>query len=264
MAIFHLHTKIIKRSAGRTATAAAAYRSASKIFCERLGVSHDYSNKSEVDECFILSPANSPEWVSDRSKLWNAVERKENRKDAQVAREIEVSIPVELTNEDKVSLVKKYAEQQFVSRGMVADIAFHKLNSENPHAHILLTLREIGESGFLTKNRKWNDKKLLDDWRSSWAESANVYLKRGGKDCRIDHRTLKEQGVDRVASNHYGPTANAMIGQGKIPDRALPSLLEKLKQELRQVQAIIRQLLSGKTTAGTTEPIQSSNNKLRL
>ena len=196
--------------------------------------------------------------------MWNAVEEIENRKDSQVAREIEVSIPIELALADKMEIVKNYALEKFVSKGMIADIAFHKLNSNNPHAHILLTMRDISTEGFLQKNRDWNDKSLLKNWRFNWAKKANSYLVKSGYSTRIDHRSLTDQGSKSKPSFHYGPTANAMVIKGKIPDRDIGSLINKLKKELKRVQLKIHNLLAPKSSNNHHKMNPTQSNKPSL
>ena len=197
MAIYHLRATMISRSAGRSATAAAAYRSAERIHDQRTGLSFDYRARRGVEHVEILAPERSPEWVQDRGALWNAVELAETRKNSQVAREIRVALPAELDREQRIDLVRDFCQRSFVNRGMVADIALHAPGREgderNHHAHILLTTREIGPEGFSTKNRDWNAKELLEDWREAWARDSNHALERCGHEVRIDHRTLEAQ-----------------------------------------------------------------------
>ena len=197
MAIYHLRATMISRSAGRSATGAAAYRSGERIHDERTGLSFDYRARGGVEHVEILAPERSPEWVRDRAALWNAVERAETRKNSQVAREIRVALPAELDRGQRIALVRDFCQRSFVDRGMVADIALHAPGREgderNHHAHILLTTREIGPEGFSTKNRDWNAKELLEDWREAWARDSNHALERCGHEARIDHRTLEAQ-----------------------------------------------------------------------
>jgi len=229
MAIYHASAKIIKRSSGRSATGAAAYRSGEQIIDRRTGLIHDYRKKSGVGHTEILAPANSPIWVGDRSQLWNSVEESEKRKDSQLAREFEVSIPKELTPEQGRELVKNFAQENFVDRGMVADICHHDEDGKNPHAHILLTTREISSDGFGKKNRDWNDKNLLKDWRKNWEESANQSLKKNGHSERIDHRSLAAQGVDREPQIHHANRPIRIARNKKvIENEKLKRLQERL------------------------------------
>ena len=197
MAIYHLRATMISRSAGRSATGAAAYRSAERIHDHRTGLSFDYRARSGVEHVEILAPERSPAWVQDRAALWNAVEAAETRKNSQVAREIRVALPAELDREQRIELVRDFCQRSFVDRGMVADIALHAPGREgderNHHAHILLTTREIGPEGFAAKNRDWNAKELLENWREAWARDSNHALERCGHEARIDHRTLEVQ-----------------------------------------------------------------------
>ena len=197
MAIYHLRASIISRSAGRSATGAAAYRAGENIADRRTGLSFDYAKRTGVEHVEILAPTTSPAWVKDRAELWNRVEEAETRKNSQVARELRVALPAELSHEQRVELVRDFCQRSFVDRGMVADIALHAPGREgderNHHAHILLTTRDIGPDGFTAKNRNWNAKELLEEWREAWAQDSNAALERAGVDTRIDHRTLAAQ-----------------------------------------------------------------------
>ena len=188
---------MISRSQGRSATAAIAYRVAERIEDRRTGLVFDYAARGGVDHAEILAPNHAPDWVRDRSELWNRVEESETRKNSQVAREVRVALPDELTHAQRVALVRDYAQAQFVDRGMVADIALHAPGREgderNHHAHILLTTREVDAEGFTTKNRDWNKVEVLEGWREAWARDSNAALERAGIEDRVDHRTLVAQ-----------------------------------------------------------------------
>lgn len=166
MAIYHFSAQTINRSAGRSATAAAAYRAGEQITDERQGLEHDYTNKGGVLHTEIMTPPNAPAWASDRASLWNAVECAEKRKDAQVAREIVVALPHELNEVQRIELLRGFVKEHFIDLGMIADVAFHapdkKGDMRNFHAHVMLTMRDISPDGFSDKkNRTWNDKELL-------------------------------------------------------------------------------------------------------
>ena len=188
---------MISRSQGRSVTAASAYRVAERIEDRRTGLTFDYAAKGGVDHTEILAPDHAPDWVRDRSELWNRVEESETRKNSQVAREVRVALPDELTHAQRVALVRDYAQTQFVDRGMVADIALHAPgragDERNHHAHILLTTREVDADGFTTKNRDWNKVEVLEGWREAWARDSNAALERAGVEDRVDHRTLVAQ-----------------------------------------------------------------------
>lgn len=204
MAIYHFHAKMVKRSEGRSAVGAAAYRSGSRFIDERTGYVYDYTDKPGVEHAEIIAPEGAAAWVYDRSTLWNTVEESERRKDAQVAREIEIALPAELSKDQQVELMRDFVRQTFVSKGMVADFAIHRDNPENPHAHLMLTTRSLTETGFGLKQRDWNAKTELVAWRGQWAGMANEHLARAGLDIRIDERTLEAQGIDLVPGRKIG------------------------------------------------------------
>lgn len=194
MAIFHLEFKIVKRSEGMSSCRKAAYHSRSKITDDRTGNTYDFSHRSDLFHHQILAPSSAPSHIIESSTaLWNEVERVERQKDGQTARYFDVAIPCELNNEDKIKLVVDYCQKNFVDKGMIADIAFHDLDSQNPHAHVMLTLKPITAEGFGKKDRSWNDKKNMIKWRESWATFANHYLAATGSDARIDHRSIEIQ-----------------------------------------------------------------------
>ncbi len=194
MAIFHLDFKIVKRSEGKSSVAKAAYHARTRITDERTGDTYDYSRRTDLYGHFILAPVNAPQHiVKDSTALWNEVERVERQQNGQTARYFDVSIPTELNNDDKKKLVLEYCQKNFVDKGMIADIAFHDLDSDNPHAHVMLTLKTIGPEGFGKKERSWNDRKMSVLWRESWASMANSYLAAAGSSERIDHRSLQAQ-----------------------------------------------------------------------
>lgn len=203
MAIYHLHAKILNRGNGHSVVAAASYRSATKLHDKTYGVDRDYTRKQKVVSTGILIPAGAPEWMTDRSKLWNAVESTEKRSDAQLAREVEFSLPIEAQPVHREKLARQYINENFVSRGMVADYAIHDSDG-NPHCHVLLTTRNITPEGFGNKNRSWNDRDLLKEWREKWAELANRAMVKLNINQKIDHRTLRAQGIDREPGRHRG------------------------------------------------------------
>jgi hypothetical protein len=193
MAIFHLDFKIVKRSEGRSSVAKAAYHARTRITDERTGDTYDYSRRTDLYGHFILAPANAPEHiVKDSTALWNEVEKVERQNNGQTARYFDVAIPAELNNDDKKKLVLEYCQKNFVDKGMIADIAFHDLDSDNPHAHVMLTLKTIGPEGF-GKKKKLERQKNVCFWRESWASMANSYLAAAGSSERIDHRSLQAQ-----------------------------------------------------------------------
>lgn len=199
MAIYHFSGTIISRSQGRSAVACAAYRSGEELHDEKYDKTHDYTQKQDVAHTEILLPENAPSKFSDRETLWNTVESVEKRKDAQLAREFNFALPRELTLEQNISLAQEFVKETFVKQGMIADLCIHNDKSSDgqlhPHAHVMLTMREVNENGFGQKERAWNDKALLQVWREEWAEVANKHLALYGHDITIDHRSLESQGI---------------------------------------------------------------------
>jgi len=229
MAIYHQTTKMVKRSEGRNAVAAAAYRSGQDLYEDATGIRHDYTKKEGVEHSEIMAPDGAPDWVFDRQRLWNEVEASETRKDAQVAREVEVGLPIELSKNEQVDLLRDFVKREFVSRGMVADFSLHLDNPENPHAHILLTTRDITPEGFGQKNRGWNQTSELLSWRRGWAEVTNEHLAQAGLGVRIDHRSYKEQGIELEPGRKLG------VGRERQEDERLPSFLADRIEEQQRI-----------------------------
>jgi MobA/MobL family len=177
MAIYHLHVKVIGRKSGSSAVASAAYRSGSRLRDERLDRSHDFSAKRGVVHSEVMLPEHAPQAWSDRERLWNDVEAFEIRKDAQLAREVEFAIPREMSEAQGIELARDFARGEFVDRGMIADLNVHWDMAEDgmpkPHAHVMLTMRAVDESGFGQKVREWNRTEMVQRWRERWAELAN-------------------------------------------------------------------------------------------
>ena len=249
MAIYHLHVDIVKRSSGRSSIASSAYRSADKLRSDSDGMTHDYTPKSSsvntvayqageslsnekediihdytrkrgVVHTEIMLPYNAPREFEDRATLWNAVEKSEKRKDAQTARDMDVALPIELDRQEHIELVRGFVKENFVDKGMCADFAIHDKGDGNPHVHILLTMRDVTREGFGNKNRDWNKKAQLKKWRESWAKSCNKRLQDKGHPERIDHRTLKAQGIDREPTKHIGVAGKYMEKRGQTHDRS--------------------------------------------
>jgi Ti-type conjugative transfer relaxase TraA len=223
MAIYHFSAKVISRANGSSAVASAAYRAAERLHDDRLGRDHDFSNKAGVVYSEILMPEGAPERLSDRTTLWNEVEADEKRKDAQLAREVEFSIPREMDPQQGIQLARDFVEKQFVERGMVADMNVHwdmgKDGNPKPHAHVMLSMREIGSEGFGQKMRDWNSTALLQEWREAWADHVNERLAQLDIDARIDHRSLEAQGIDLEPQHKIGPAASRMPEQGLEAER---------------------------------------------
>lgn len=221
MAIYRLEAKVISRAGGRSATAAAAYRAGTEILDERIGERFDYSRRHGVLHTEILSPDNAPGWMRDRAQLWNAVELAEKRKDAQLAREYQLALPWELTDTERLALVRGFVQTAFVDRGLVADVAIHAPHNQgderNHHAHVMVTMRELTGDGFGKKLRgEWTERKgELEAVREAWADHLNRTLSNAGREDRVDHRSYERQGLDREAEPKMGPTATQMEREGR-------------------------------------------------
>src|SRR3954452_5211528 len=223
VAIYHFSAKVIGRSSGRSAVAAAAYRSASALLDERTARTHNFSQKADVVHSEILLPEGAPERWADRGVLWNAVEAAERRKDAQLAREVEFALPRELSREEGVALARDFVQRAFVNRGMVADLNVHwpvdAHGEAKPHARVMLTLHEVGPDGFGPKVRAWNAVGELQGWRAAWDKMANERLAAFGHETRIDHRSFKDQGLALEPQNKIGPAGARREKRGEAAER---------------------------------------------
>ena len=271
MAIYHCTIKIISRGKGMSAVGASAYRSGEILKNEYDGVTHDFTRKRGIAHTEILLPPHAPPDFADRSTLWNSVEKIEKAKNSQLAREIEVALPVELDREKQIQLVREYVQDNFVSAGMCADIAFHDKKNGNPHAHIMLTMRPLEQSGewgakskkeyILDKNgqriklkngsfktRKvdltdWNDKDKAEVWRQAWADVTNRYLAEQNIPQRIDHRSYERQGIEQIPTVHMGVAATQMERKGIVTEKGEKNrLIREQNRLLKEVKRRIAKL----------------------
>ncbi|HUO12274.1 MAG TPA: MobQ family relaxase, partial [Caulobacteraceae bacterium] len=237
MAIYHLAMKPIGRSGGRSAVAAAAYRASQKLTNERDGLTHDFTHRRGVEHTEIVLPEGvEAGWAKDRSRLWNAAEAAEKRKDARVAREIEVALPHELTADQRLELTREFAHELADRYGVAVDFAIHSPHGDtdvrNHHAHIMLTTRKVEPGGLGEKtNLELENKKLaalglptshdqLRDIRLDWEDRANRHLALAGHDIRIDHRSHRDCGLEIEPTQHMGVHATQMDRRGKSVVRA--------------------------------------------
>ncbi len=292
MAIYHLSIKIISRGKGKSAVAAASYRSGEKIKNEYDGIVHDFTRKGGIAHTEILLPQNAPQEFSDRGTLWNSVEKIEKSKNSQLAREIEIALPKELNREKQIELVREYVKENFVKVGMCADIALHDKNDGNPHAHILLTIRplnedktwgakskkeyildENGEKVKLKngnyKTRKintvdWNEQDKAEEWRKTWADITNKYLEENSIQEKVDHRSYQRQGIEEIPTIHLGVSASQMEKKGIATDRGNINreirkqnrLLQEIKLRIKALMRWIRGI--GKEEKAETDKLKST------
>ena len=274
----HFKITIVKRSQGQSAVAGAAYQSGERLFSEYDQRTKFYNKKKELVHAEIMLPSYAPPGYADRATLWNAVEAVENQWNSQLARRIVLAFPVEVPKEQYLSMIKEFCQEQFVSKGMIADFAIHDKGDGNPHAHILLTIRAMDEHGkWLPKARKvydldengeriqlpsgnwkchkentvdWNDQKYAEIWRHSWETITNRYLEAAGRPERVDLRSFERQGIQQIPTVHLGPAAHQMekrgvetfLGNLNRDIRAANSLMQSIRSAIRGLQRWIADL----------------------
>jgi len=193
-----------------SAIASAAYRSGETLHDDRTDKTFNYSSKEDIIHSEIMTPADAPEWMQDREKLWNGVEANEKRKDAQLARSLIAALPRELSMEQNMAFVQDFVQAEFVSKGMVADVAIHDKEASDggrhPHLHVMLTMREVEDDGFAQKkNREWNSTAQLKDWRTAWGEMQNRYIEAAGGAGDLSMASYKDREIDKQPQLHVGP-----------------------------------------------------------
>ena len=262
MAIYHCSMKPVARSGGRSAVAAVAYRTATRMLNERDGLVHDFTRKQGVVHAEIVLPDGvEADWARDRSRLWNAVEFAEKRKDARVAREFEIALPHELSEEERLSLTRDFARDLANRYGAAVDFAIHQPGSEgdvrNIHAHVLMTTRAVeatglGDKTLIERENKWllnhdqpTAQMQLRDIRQAWEAHANRHLVRAGLDVRIDHRSHLERGLEIEPTEHMGVHASQIHRRGRevsrtrIDEEAARRNAELIREKPEQVLTVI-------------------------
>jgi len=214
----HFDVQVISRNQGQSVVAAAAYRSGEVLYDEKAGKTFDYSRKEDVIHAEIIAPADVPAWATNRSQLWNQVEKFEKRKDARLARSIIAGLPRELSQEQNMALLRGFIQASFIKEGLIADFAIHESDAgdglKNPHAHILLTDRVISRDGFGQKKRALNSKDALLGWRNLWEVHTNQQLELAGYEARVSLKTYKEQGVNKHPQLHLGEEVGNLEKRG--------------------------------------------------
>ena len=269
MALFHLSVTQTKRSAGQSAIASAAYRAGERLYSEYYGEYSDYTRKGGVICSDILLPSHAPPEYADRQTLWNAVEKAERGKNAQLAYSFDIALQNEFSLEENIALARRFLLENFVSRGMVVDFAVHQPDREdggipNPHFHVLCPIRPIEQDGkWGLKQRRvyeldedgnrirdqngeyvfnavpttdWGSPETLEYWRQTWAELCNAKFAEKGLDVRIDHRSYERQGVELLPTVHEGATVRAMEKKGIRTEKG------EFNRWIRATNAVIRDI----------------------
>ena len=262
---FHFSISIISRGKGKSAVASAAYISCEKLTNDWDGVTHDYHNKKGLEHKEIFLPENAPKEFLDRSTLWNSVELNEKAINAQLARNFIIALPKELSLEENKELIRKFIQENFVSKGMIADLAIHQGNDEengNIHAHIMTTVRPLNQDGtwgakskkeylldeqgnkILGKNGKpktrkidltdWNNKENAEKWREHFATLCNQYLEKNNLEKRVDHRSFERQGIEEIPTIHLGASASALERKGVETEKG------NINREIKKHNSIVR------------------------
>ena len=271
MAIYHMQAKVVSRGSGRSAVAASAYMSCSRMYNDYDGIQHDYTRKHGLIYQEVMLPPMAPSEWNDREQLWNAVEETEKTKDSRLAREFVVALPVELDKDSNISLLQDFIKKNFVDMGMCADFAIHDTDGHNPHAHILLTVRPLNENGtwqYKTEkeylcikdgeekgyeridkhpkssrygrqnpiSEQWNSDEQLCIWRANWTDAVNKMLARNQINATIDHRSFADQGITEQSTIHEGYIAQNMEKKGMIADRC------EINRQIRADNKMLREL----------------------
>ena len=283
MALYHFHAGIVTRSAGSSVIASAAYRAGERLHSAYYGEDADYTRKAGVIYTEIFLPPNAPEGYKDREALWNAVEKAEKHPRAQLAHAYDFALQNELTMDENIALARRFVEEQFVSKGMIVDFAVHAPDKRdggipNPHVHLLCPIRPLDEAGeWGAKQRRvyrvddhgerirdktgryafnavpttdWGQKKTLLHWRSEWANYVNRAFEQKGLPCRVDHRSLETQGIDRLPTIHEGPAVRAMEARGVVTDKGdfnrwikeTGVALQKLRRKIKDLLAWLKEI----------------------
>lgn len=262
MAIYHFSMKPVSRAKGRSAVASMAYRAGEKLTNERDGITHDYTAKQGVEHAEIVLPEGiNAEWARDRSALWNAAEFAEARKDARVAREFEIALPHELSAEQRLEAAREFAQDLANRYGATVDFAIHAPHDasdvRNHHAHVMMTTRQVTESGlgdktYIERENKWllsnglpTTDMQLRDLRQTWEGIANERLAMAGHDIRIDHRSHMERGLEIAPTEHMGVHATQMerrgldVSRARLDEEAAQRNADLIREKPEQVLTLI-------------------------
>ena len=270
MSLYHFSVKQVSRGKGQTVVNSAAYISGQILHNDYYEKVHDYTKKQGVIYDEIMLPDHVPDRFSDRQTLWNEVEFAEKGKKAQLAYSFDIALQNELTMEENIELAREFCQEQFVSRGMIVDMAVHEGKSsdpelaDNPHFHVLIPIRPMNQDGTWGKKQRreykldedgnrirgengnyifsavsttgWNSRELLEEWRNQWADKVNMKFKENGLAARIDHRSYEKQGIELIPTIHEGYEVRAMEKKG------IRTVVGDLNRAIRKLNEIWIQL----------------------
>ncbi len=270
MALYHFHVGQVKRSAGQSVIESAAYRAGERLYSERYGEHSNYTRKGGVVYTEILLPPHAPHEYADRQTLWNAVEAAERGKNAQLAYSFDIALQNEFTLAENIALARQFLLDNFVSRGMIADLAIHQPDREggieNPHVHVLCPIRPLNPDGtWGAKQRRvyradgkfdavpttdWGRTETLEEWRKAWATLCNAKFKDKGLECRIDHRSYEKLGIDQAPTVHEGVAVRQMEARGIATDkgernrwiRSANTMLRTLREKIKALTGWLEEL----------------------
>jgi len=275
LSLYHFHVTQIKRSAGQSAIASAAYRSGEKLYSQYYGETSDYTRKSGVVCAGTLLPSHAPPEYADREALWNSVEQSEKHPKAQLAYSFDIALQKEFTMEENIALVKQFLTDHFISRGMIADYAVHAPEKDggitNPHFHVMCPIRPLNPDGTWGAKQKreyvldehgnrirdgngnyifnavsttdWGTPETLEEWRQAWAELCNAKFAEKELAEHIDHRSYERQGIEKLPTIHEGPAVRQMEAKGIQTDKgSLNRMIRKLNQMRKNIIAILKEI----------------------
>lgn len=262
---FHMRADVFTRSKKHRAVAKAAYRSGEILYDEKKNRTHNFTGKLKKDEIEseIYLPSHVNEKFKNRQFLYNEIERVETRKDSQLVRELEFSLYTEFTPAENKELVEKFAKT-FTDDGMVADACFHKLNADNPHCHLLLTLREVNEDGLTfhdRKNRDWNKKSYNEKWRNTWEKLVNEKFKEKGLDIFVSRKSYQERGIDKIPQKHLPFDKKSAKYQKVLTENKKIKKRNNFKQKKKETKQEVEQIKEVKQIVRNAKVAEIQNRK---
>ena len=292
MALYHFSVTQVKRSAGSSVVTSAAYRAGEKLYSEYYGEYSDYTRKGGIIAAEIILPPHAPQEYADRQTLWNAVEKAEHGKKAQLAYSFDIALQNELTLEENIALARRFVTEQLVGRGMIADLAIHQPDKKgegipNPHFHVLCPIRPLEPDGSWGKKQRrvyrldengnpipgkdgkplfdaapttdWGKPETLEAWRAAWADMVNAKFAEKGLTCRLDHRSYERQGVDTLPTIHEGVAVRQMEARGIPTDKGdfnrwVKSTASAMRELIKKIKGLLARIEDIKAALSTPRP----------